>query len=108
MEDNFFKEFEKFDNQILKDYMTKIRTEIFNDLEDLRKRNDKIYEILVSEESILWNKIKNNIRDFNVDNYEEVKRLYKLIEIYNYLRDIFNNNRWSNEYLNKLKSLIKE
>ena len=88
--------------------MTKIRTEIFNDLEDLRKRNDKIYEIVVSEESILWNEIKNNIRDFNVDNYEEVKRLYKLIEIYNYLRDIFNNNRWSNEYLNKLKSLIKE
>ena len=108
MEDQFIKDFEKFDNQLLKDYMIKIRTEIFNGLEDLLKRNDKIYEILVFEESTLLNNLKNNFINKDVDNSEEVKKLTKLIEIYSYLRVIFNNNRWSNESLNNLKSLIKE
>ena len=108
MEDQFIKDIEKFDNQLIKDYMIKIRTEIFNGLEDLRKRNDKIYEILVFEENILFTNVKNNLYFKNEDNSEEVNKLTKLIEIYSYLRDIFNNNRWSNESLNNIKSLIKD
>ena len=107
MEDCFIKDIEKFDNQLIKDYMIKIRTEIFNGLEDLRKRNDKIYEILVFEESILLNNLKNKFINIDVDNSEEVKKLTKLIEIYNYLRVIFNINRCRNESINNLKSLIK-
>ena len=108
MEDLYIKEIEKFDNQLIKDYMIKIRTEIFNGLEDLIKRNDKIYEILVFEESTLLNNLKNNFINIDVDNSEEVKKLTKLIKIYSYLRGIFSNNRLSNLIFNNLKSLIKE
>ena len=108
MEDRFIKEIEKFDNQLIKDYIIKIRTEIFNRLEDLRKRNDKIYEIIVFEEGILFNRLRDNFINIDVDNSEEVKKLTKLIEIYSYLRFIFNNIRSNNEILNNLKSLIKE
>ena len=104
MEERIIKEIEKFDNQLLKDYMIKIRTEIFNGLEDLLKRNDKIYEILVFEEDRLLNNLKKNF----IDNSEEEKKLTKLIEIYSYLKDIFNINRYRNERLNNLKSLIKD
>ena len=106
MEDWFIKEIEKFDNQLIKDYMIKIRNEIFNGLEDLKKRNDKIYEILNFGESKFFNYIKDDF--INVDNSEEVKKLIKLIEIYNCLREIINNNRWRNVNLNNLKSLIKD
>ena len=43
-----------------------------------------------------------------VDNSEEVKNLTKFIEIYNYLITTFSNNRWRNESLNNLKSLLKD
>ena len=108
MEERIIKEIEKFDNQLLKDYMIKIRTEIFNGLEDLLKRNDEIYEILVFEEGRLLNNLKNNFINKNVDNFEEVKKLTKLIEIYSYLSDIININRCRNKSLNNLKSLIKD
>ena len=108
MEDQFIKEFEIIDNKLLKDYMNQIRNEIFNGLENLRKRDDKIYERLVFEEGILWNNLKNNFKELKIDKSEEVKRLTKLFEIYGYLSDIFSNNRWSIEHLNNLKYLIKE
>ena len=53
MEDKFIKEFENFsDSQILKDYGNKIRTEIINELEDLRKRNDCFSLKIILEETL--------------------------------------------------------
>ena len=106
MEDRFINEIENFDNQLIKDYIINIRTAIFNGIEDLR--NDKISERLFSEESKLFNNLKNNFINKYVDNSEELKKLNKLIEIYSYLSYIFNNNFWNNKSLNNIKSLIKE
>ena len=108
MEDQFIKDIEKFDNQLIKDYTIKIRNEIFNDLEDLRKRNDKIHEILINEEDILFDNLKKKIINIDVDISKEVKKLTKLIEIYNYLRQIFYINLSRNVRLNNLKCLIKD
>lgn len=88
MEEKFIKDFENFyDFQLLKDYGNKIRTEINNELDDLRKTNDKFSQRIISEESRLWSIL---IRDFNRDNSEEkLKRLTKLIEIYSRFTNIF-------------------
>ena len=107
MEERIIKEIEKFDNQLIKDYTNKIRTEIFNGIEDLRKRNDVIHEMLDNEENKLFNNINYNFNNIKVYNSEEVKKLTKLIKIYNYLIELFDN-RWRNESLNNLKSLIKD
>ena len=107
MEERIIKEIEKFDNQLIKDYTNKIRTEIFNGIEDLRKRNDVIHEMLDNEENKLFNSINYNFNNINVYNSEEVKKLTKLIKIYNYLIELFDN-RWRNKSLNNLKSLIKD
>ena len=108
MEDRCIKKIEKFNNQLVKDYIIKIRTEIFNGLEDLLKRNDKIYEIIFFEESILFNNLKIKFINKNVYNFEEVKKLTKFIEIYNYLITIFSNNEWRNVCLYNLKSLLED
>ena len=103
---------EKFDNQLKKDYMIIIRKEIFNVLEDIQNKNDDNYEIIVSEEIRLFNNVKNNFYYRNEGNSkgnsEELNKLFKLIKIYSYLSNIFNNNLCSNESLNNLKSLIKD
>ena len=108
MEDQFIKDIEKFDNQLIKYHINKIRNEIFNVLEDLRKKNDKNYEIIVLEENRLFHNVKNNFNYRDVDNSEEVNKLTKLNNIYSYLSDIFNINRCRNESINNLKSLIKD
>ena len=112
MEDQFIKDIEKFDNQLIKDYMIKIRNEIFNVLEDLRNKNDKNYEIIVSEENKLFNNVENDFYYRDEDNSEKINKLIKLIndiekfdsqlkkdymilirnEIFNVLEDIQNKN----------------
>ena len=108
MEEQCIKDFEKYDNKLLKDYMSHIRTKIFNELEDFRKINDKFNERLVFDEVTLLYNFKNYFKDLKIDNSEEAKRLNKLFEIYSCLRYIFDGNRCSNEHLNYLKSLIKD
>ena len=108
MEDKFIKEFEDFyDSKLLKDYSNKIRTEIINGLEDLRKRNDDFSEKIICEESRLWSNLIRNFRDFNKDNSEEkVKRLTKLIEIYTCFSDICHQIYYTRNNVKRIKSLI--
>ena len=111
MEDCFIKDIEKFDNKLIKDYVIKIRTEIFDGLKDLIKRNDENdenYEIIIFQETKLFNILKRDFINIYKHKSEEVKKLTKLIEIYKYLTIIFNNNLFSNESLNNIKSLIKD
>ena len=105
MEDKFIKEFENFyDNQLLKDYGNKIQTEIINELEDLRKRNDDFSERIICEESRLWS---NLINDFNKDNSKEkVKMLTKLIEIYTCFSGICRQMNYTRDNVKHIKSLI--
>ena len=108
MEDKFIKEFENFyDIQLLIDYGNKIRTEIINGLEDLRKRNDNFPKKMILEESRLWSTLKNNFRDFNIDNSEEkVKRLNKLIEIYTCFSNICRQIYYTRDDVKHIKFLI--
>ena len=108
MEDKIIKEFENvYDNQLLKDYGNKIRTEIINGLEDLRKRNDNFSKKMIFEESRLWSTLISNFRDFNIDNSEEkVKRLTKLIEIYACFSNINRQIHYTRDVVNHIKSLI--
>ena len=108
MEDKFIKEFENFyDIQLLKDYGNKIRTEIINVSEDLRKRNDDFSERIIREESHFWFNLISNFRGINIDNSEEkVKRLTKLIEIYTCFSDICRHIDYTRNDVNRFKSLI--
>ena len=72
MEDKFIKEFENFcDVQLLKDYGKKNRTEIFNGLEDLQKRNDDFSLRIIYEESQLLFSLMRVLKSFNKDNSDE-------------------------------------
>ena len=90
MEDKIIKEFDNlYDDQSLKEYGKKIRTEIINGLEDLQKRNDNFSLKIIHEESNLLFNLMNVLKSFNKNNSDEkVKRLTKLIETYNCFRNM--------------------
>ena len=108
MEDKFIKEFENFcDVQLLKDYGKKIRTEIFNGLEDLQKRNDDFSLRIVYKESQLLFDIMNAFKSFNKDNSDEkVERLTKLIETFNCFSSICHYIYFTRDEVKRFKSLI--
>ena len=108
MEDHFVTEFVNFyDNQSLKDHGNKIRTEIINGFEDLRKRDSNFSGLLSNEERRFWNDIKNNCVRFGQNTSEEkIKSLSNLIEIYSCLGSLSNyNNNVKNE-VNSIKCLL--
>ena len=90
MEDKIIKEFDNlYDDQSLKEYGKKIRTEIINGLEDLQKRNDDFSLRIIYEESQLLFSLMRVLKSFNKDNSDEkVERLTKLIETYNCFSNI--------------------
>ena len=108
MEDKFIKEFENFcDVQLLKDYGKEIRTEIFNGLEDLQKRNDDFSLRIIYKESQLLFDIMNALKSFNKDNSDEkVERLTKLTEIHNCFSNICQQIYFTKVEVKRIKSLI--
>ena len=101
-------EFEDFyDEQKIKDYCSKIRNEISNGIEDLRKENDDFYGRLISEESCLWSNFLNEFRGSNeFYSKKKVKRLEELIEIYRLLGSLFFNMHCARNEINLIKSLV--
>ena len=96
-----------YDEQKLKDYCSKIRNEILNGLEDLRKENDDFYRRLISEESRLWSNLLNNFRGSNkFYSKEKVKRLEKLLVVYNLLDSLSFNMLCARNEINHIKSLV--
>ena len=60
MEAKFFSEIEKkMDVKTLKDFEKDVRTQINNELEVLRKKNDDLSRVLMAGECEMWNKIRN-------------------------------------------------
>ena len=88
-----FENLDFYDKKSLIDYTAKIRNEINDGLEDLRKRDTKFDRLLLERELDLFNNIKSNISVNEQDNSKkEVKRLSNLIEIFRLLeRSIFHN-----------------
>ena len=91
-----------YDEQKIKDYCSKIRNEISNGIEDLRKENDDFYGRLIREESRLWSDFLNEFRGSK----EKVKRLEKLLEIYNLLGSLSFNMHCVRNEINHIKSLV--
>ena len=74
------------DGQLLCDYEVEIRNEIINSLDDLKKENYYFSQMVNLEESFLWDKLINQINFYNVKYPEEkLKRLTKIIKVYNSL-----------------------
>ena len=97
-----FENLDFYDEKSLIDYTNKIRNEINNWLEDLRKRDRIFDKLLLEKELDLFDKRKSTISL----NEQEVKRLSNLIEIFTLLESlIFNNLRFKNK-VNLVKSLI--
>ena len=91
----------------VRDYINKIRTEINNGLEDLRKRDTNFSDILFGKEVHLFKDIKANFSVYGQDtSKEEVKRLSNLIEIYSCLKSLSDHNHCFKNEVNRIKSLV--
>ena len=108
MEDKIIKEFDNlYDDQSLKEYGKKIRTEIINGLEDLQKRNDDFSLRIIYEESELLFSLMRVLKSFNKDNSDEkVERLTKLFEIYTCFSSICNQIYFTKNEVKRFKFLI--
>ena len=102
-----FENLDFYDEKSLIDYTNKIRNEINNGLEDLRKRYTKFDRLLLERELDLFNNIKSNIRVNEEDDpKKEVNRLSNLIEIFRLLESLSFHNRCFKNEVNHIKSLI--
>ena len=60
MEAKFFSQIEKkMDVKTLKDFEKDVRTQINNEFESLRKKNDNLSRVLMAGECEMWEKIRN-------------------------------------------------
>ena len=102
-----FENLDFYDKKSLIDYTNKIRNEINNGLEDLRKRDNKFDTLLLERELDLFNNIKSIISVNEQDTYKkEVKRLSNLIKIFRLLESLSFHNRCFKNEVNHIKSLI--
>ena len=83
MEAKFFSEIEKkMDVKTLKDFEKDVRTQINNELEALRKKNDDLSRVLMAGECEMWEKIRNGEYSWLQIKSDKKKKLYRLINIY--------------------------
>ena len=89
MEAKFFSEIEKkMDVKTLKDFEKDVRTQINNEFESLRKKNDDLSRVLMAGECEMWEKIRNEEYSWLQINSNKKKKLYRLIDIYSKFDDI--------------------
>ena len=90
MEAKFFSEIEKkMDVKTLKDFEKDVRTQINNELEALRKKNDDLSRVLMAGECEMWEKIRNEDYSWLQIKSDKKKQLYRLIDIYSKFDDIY-------------------
>ena len=83
MEAKFFKEIEKqMDVKTLKDFEKELRTKISHELEVERKTNPDLARILLSAESILYDRIVSGGYNWLKITDDRKARLFKLIALY--------------------------
>ena len=89
MEAKFFSEVEKkMDVKTLKDFEKDVRTQINNELEALRKKNDNLSRILMAGECEMWRKIRDEDYSWLKINSDKKKKLFRLINIYSKIDEI--------------------
>ena len=106
MEAKFFSEIEKkMDVKTLKDFEKDVRTQINNELEALRKKNDDLSRVLMAGECEMWEKIRNEEYSWLKINSDKKKKLYRLIDIYSKFGDIVDIVKDLNTKVERIKSL---
>ena len=106
MEAKFFSEIEKkMDVKTLKDFEKDVRTQINNELEALRKKNDDLSRVLMAGESEMWGKIRNEEYSWLQINSNKKKKLYRLIDIYSKFDDIVDSVKDLNTKVDRVKQL---
>ena len=106
MEAKFFSEIEKkMDVKTLKDFAKDVRTQINNEFESLRKKNDNISKVLMAGECEMWGKIRDEEYSWLKINSDKKKKLYRLIDIYSKFDDILDSVKDLNTKVEKVKQL---
>ena len=106
MEAKFFSEIEKkMDVKTLKDFEKDVRTQINNEFESLRKKNDDLSRVLMAGESEMWGKIRNEEYSWLKINSDKKKKLYRLIDIYSKFVDIVESVKDLNTKVERIKLL---
>ena len=106
MEAKFFSEIDKkMDVKTLKDFEKDVRTQINNQLEALRKKNDDLARVLMAGECEMWEKIKNEEYSWLNINNNKKKKLYRLIDIYSKFDDIVDSVKDLNTKVDRVKQL---
>ena len=106
MEAKFFSEIEKkMDVKTLKDFEKDVRTQINNELEALRKKNDDLSRVLMAGECEMWEKIRNEEYSWLKINSDKKKKLYRLIDIYSKFDDIVDSVKDPNTKVDRVKQL---
>ena len=106
MEAKFVSEIEKkMDVKTLKDFEKDVRTQINNELEALRKKNDDLSRVLMAGECEMWEKIRNEEYSWLNINNNKKKKLYRLIDIYSKFDDIVDSVKDLNTKVDRVKQL---
>ena len=106
MEAKFFSEIEKkMDVKTLKDFEKDVRTQINNELEALRKKNDDLSRVLMAGECEMWEKIRNEECSWLQIKSDKKKKLYRLIDIYSKFDDIVDSVKDLNTKVDRVKQL---
>ena len=106
MEAKFFSEIEKkMDVKTLKDFEKDVRTQINNEFESLRKKNDDLSRVLMAGECEMWEKIRNEEYSWLKINSDKKKKLYRLIDIYSKFVDIVESVKDLNTKVERIKLL---
>ena len=106
MEAKFFAEIEKrMSVKTLKDFEKEIRTKIQNEFESLRKKNEDLARVLMTEESYMWNKIRfGEYSWLNLDATKN-KKLFRMIDIYSNFNEILDSVKELHKNVEKVKQL---
>ena len=106
MEAKFFSEIEKkMDVKTLKDFEKDVRTQISNEFESLRKKNDNLSRVLMAGECEMWGKFRNEEYSWLKLNSDKKKKLYRLIDIYSKFDDIVDSVKDLNTKVDRVKQL---
>ena len=106
MEAKFFSEIEKkMDVKTLKDFEKDVRTQINNEFESLRKKNDDLSRVLMAGECEMWEKIRNEEYSWLNINNNKKKKLYRFIDIYSKFDEIVDSVKDLNTKVDRVKQL---
>ena len=106
MEAKFFSQIEKkMDVKTLKDFEKDVRTQINNEFESLRKKNDDLSRVLMAGECEMWEKIRNEEYSWLQIKSDKKKKLYRLIDIYSKFDDIVDSVKDLNTKVDRVKQL---